>query len=120
MINQYAETMRAFYRSVNRKIESDSSKLALAYANHFWKTSDQVHRHSYQKVFFPQDRLENVSILARDTSLSFLTKRVTLIADTTVITEVTNRIFSIFAGRLMEIHGQQGLFKKRSERVGNE
>jgi hypothetical protein len=86
MINQYAETMRAFFRSVNRKIESDPTKLALAYANHFWEKSDQVHRHSHQKVLLPQDSLDNVSILARDTSLPFLTKRVTLIADTTVIT----------------------------------
>ena len=86
MINQYSETMRTFFRGVNKKIEADPTKLALAYADHFWKTSDQIHRHSHQKVLLPQDRLENVSILARDTSLAFMTKRVTLVADTTVIT----------------------------------
>jgi hypothetical protein len=86
MSNQYSESMRTFFRSIDSSKEPDPEKLALAFANHFWSKSNWQHRHSGQKVILPQDSISNVSILARETPLSFLTKRAPLVADTTILT----------------------------------
>ena len=86
MNNQYSESMRTFFDGLDSSTERDPEKLALAFANHFWSKSGWENRHSGQKVTVPHDSINNVSILARETALSFLTKRTSLVADTTLLT----------------------------------
>jgi hypothetical protein len=79
--------MQSFFQSLEKPTLADPEKLALAYANHFWGKNGWEHRHTHQELQLPKkDPINNVSILAKDTSLSFLTKRVSLVSDTTILT----------------------------------
>jgi hypothetical protein len=83
MENEYAKSMKSFFGKLDRDWETNPTKLAIAFANHFWNGQKS---HQFQKVSLPKDNLYNVSVLARETSLSYLTKRIPLVADATVIT----------------------------------
>lgn len=94
MENQYTKSMKSFFRELDKDAVNDPGKLAIAFANHFWNREKSHHA---QEVSIPQDRLNNVSILTRDTSLAFLTKRASLVADTTVITHHREKLYEFWS-----------------------
>lgn len=75
--------MKTFFAKLDKDLENNPTKLAIAFANHFWNGQ---HYHQHQEIRLPTDNLNSVSILTRSTSLAFLTQRVSLVADTTLIT----------------------------------
>jgi hypothetical protein len=79
MSADYAKYMRDFFEMSSEDLPPED--LARAFARHFITEgrNPQVHN-------LPIDHLYNISVLSVDTPLSFLTKRVPLIADTTLLT----------------------------------
>lgn len=87
--NSNGHTMKTFFSSLDKEVITDPKALALRFASSFWNAG---RRHYEQKLVLPSvDNLWNVSILARDTSLEFLTKRIPLVASTTVVTHSGER-----------------------------
>lgn len=80
MTNEYAKTMTEFFRNVDQSVATSPLELVKAFAKYFVDGDRQV------SVKLPSDKIYNISIVASETSLSFLTKRVPLVADTTVLT----------------------------------
>lgn len=81
MNNKLAQTMQTFFKNVDKEILTDPTKLANAYANHF--ISNELNK--YPTFNLPSDNINNVNIISTGTSLDFMTRRVPLIANTTVI-----------------------------------
>jgi hypothetical protein len=82
-----SDSMRAFFRDLaGDPREVDPEQLALAFGRHFWnheqRQSDQA---ALWPVFSPQDNI-HTSIVAEDTQLSFLARRVPLVSEVTVLT----------------------------------
>lgn len=82
MNNIYAGLMKAFFATVDSSLESSPEELAIKFANFFVEGRGR----NGVVVSLPKEHLYNVSIVARNTSLPFLTKMVPLVADTTVLT----------------------------------
>ena len=83
--------MQRFFQRIDAVVEQDPVKLTNAFADYYWRTEktmgkEQENLNSDDKIELPPtvSNLQNISILAQNTSLEFLTKRVPLIADTSI------------------------------------
>lgn len=87
--------MTAFFQSIDRNTETNPTQLALAWADTFrnGKTlSEDIN------IEIPDGNINNVNILSHQTPLSFLTKRLPLIADTTIISHYGEKRHEFYHG----------------------
>ena len=149
MQNAYAQFMQSFFQQIDSETELDPNKLALSFADYYWrkvrivdekdiekyndsflKSCPDVEQHSkpsllmstandiamYQKyghkIELPSTvtELQNISILVKDTSLEYLTKRVPLIADTSVLAHYGEKANEFFS------YNRDGSFRVRIDR----
>lgn len=103
MVNKYAQAMAAFFNGIDKETEAQPEKLALAFANHFKKGRSFL---TGMKIELPVENIYNVTIANRSTPLSFITRRLPLIADTTVITHYREN-----KQRFHEYHDPIGMYE---------
>jgi hypothetical protein len=99
-MNSTASVMQQFFKSIDRKTARDPERLALAFARYYWDpqyTATHEIRDDEKGYLFASENKHNISILIQDTSLEFMTKRVPLVATSSVFTHRVDQGHQFFS-----------------------